>query len=89
MPASASSAVTPHYSTPAQHATRAIAPGDLTRLLVEGAKCIHDVIETDRLAAIESPAHCRNGVDCTGVGRPRGEDCALFVQSEIGIVDDI
>jgi hypothetical protein len=58
------------------------------RLAVESPQRIHDLVEAYRRAA-RSRAQRRSRLHRAGVGGPRGEDCPLLVERQVGIVDDV
>jgi hypothetical protein len=55
---------------------------------VQAPQRVNDVVEGDDLTA-RWPAQCRRGVDGACVRCPGGEDCALFVEGEIGVADHV
>jgi len=48
----------------------AVTAAGLRRLGVEGAKCVHDIVECDGPASFRSAAQCRYGLHCASIKMP-------------------
>jgi len=57
-------------------------------LLVQRRQRFHDFVEANRRTA-GIGAKLRRCLHGTGIGRPRREDRALFVERQLGIIDDL
>jgi hypothetical protein len=66
-------------------ALRAGRPG----LTVEVAQGLEDFIDADRLSAAGRATQRGRGLNRAGVGRPGGEDRALFVDRQIRVGNDV
>src|SRR5688572_7731179 len=59
----------------------------LARLFIERAQRIDDLVQRDQRVAARRASQRGRCLDVAGIRRPRGENRALFVQRQVGIVD--
>jgi len=68
----------------------AVAVAGFRRTSIQGAKCVHDVVEGNRLATLSRRAPERRcGLDRARIRCPGCKDRPLFVQRKVGIVDNV
>jgi len=58
-------------------------------LPVEVPQSLQNVVDADWIAPAGCATQRRSGFDRAGVGRPRGEDRALFVDREVRVGNDV